>query len=132
MFVDLQNPSGGDIASFGLNSSNTIYIRGGYDNNSWGAGIIANSVEYAFTSVSNSASRIKIAIAYKSGDSVLYINGVQAQQITSSFSFSASLSSVRFDPSAFYFSGPRSATYNQCALFPTRLTNAELASLTTI
>lgn len=131
LFVDLKNPSGGDIASFGLNSSNTIYIIGDY-NNSWGAGIIANSVNYAFTTVSNSASRIKIALAYKSGDSVLYINGVQVQQITSSFSFSASLSAVRFLPSAFYFSGPQCATYNQIAIFKTRLTNAELASLTTI
>ena len=131
LFVDLQNPSGGDIATFGLNGTNTIFIRGGYDN-SWSAGIVANSVYYTFTSVNNSASRIKIAIAYKSGDSVLYINGVQTQQITSAFSFTASLSSVIFNPSAFYFAQPHSATYNQAVIFPTRLTNAELASLTTI
>ena len=131
LFVDLQNPSGGDIATFGLNGTNTIFIRGGYDN-SWSAGILANSVYYTFTSVNNSASRIKIAIAYKSGDSVLYINGVQTQQITSAFSFTASLSSVIFNPSAFYFAQPHSATYNQAVIFPTRLTNAELAALTTL
>jgi len=70
----------------------------------------------------------KIAIAYKSGDSVVYLNGTQVN--TSSATFSGN---VLED---FYFSSVAS-TYpelklKQAILFNERLTNAELATLTTL
>jgi hypothetical protein len=75
--------------------------------------------------------RYKIAYAYKSGDYALYINGVQkrtnananvpavSQFNLSSGGFGASPAIVKNE-------------YNSAVLFPTRLTNAELISLTTL
>jgi hypothetical protein len=74
--------------------------------------------------------RYKVAFAYKSGDCVVYINGVNVFGSSSTFTFGATFDTFKFnnyyDTSAFY------KPINQFALFPTRLTNAELVSLTTI
>jgi hypothetical protein len=73
----------------------------------------------------------KIAFAYKSGSSALYIDGVLAGASTTSFSFTSSL--VDFAVNA--RSGGsfnESANYKQLLLFKTRLTNAQLAELTTL
>lgn len=72
--------------------------------------------------------RIKVALAYKSGDSVLYVNGSQVQTATTTFS--GSFSQFRFDS----FAGTQNfiGKVNESLLSKTRLTNAELASLTTI
>jgi hypothetical protein len=72
----------------------------------------------------------KIALAYKSGDIALYINGSQIAVSSNTFTPSASISQVIFGDLT---SPPQdSAKYSQAVLFKTRLTNAELASLTTI
>ena len=75
--------------------------------------------------------RYKIAIAYKSGDYALYINGVQKRT-----SANANVPAVsQFNLSAGgYGASPAIVKneYNSAVLFPTRLTNAELAQLTTI
>jgi hypothetical protein len=73
----------------------------------------------------------KIAFAYKSGSSALYIDGVLAGASTTSFSFTSSL--VDFAVNA--RSGGsfnEAANYKQLLLFKTRLTNAQLAELTTL
>ena len=72
--------------------------------------------------------RYKMAIAYKSGDSISYINGSQTFASSATFSFNNALND-------FYFrlgSGvdPFYQPVSQAILFPTRLTNAELAQLT--
>jgi len=74
--------------------------------------------------------RYKCAIAYKVNDFVLYVNGVQAGTDTSGL-VPASL--TRFSNDA----GTTSTTpfdypFNQALVFKTRLTNAELATLTTL
>jgi len=73
--------------------------------------------------------RYKIAIAYKANDFVYYINGAQISTAssgtiptTSDFTFLYSTTNDRIG----------GKVYNQLCLFKTRLTNAELASLTTI
>jgi hypothetical protein len=67
----------------------------------------------------------KIAFAYKLNDYVLYVDGVQVGADTSSLVPATS----KFD----LFTGLNSTSiYKQALLFKTRLTNAELASLTTI
>ena len=75
--------------------------------------------------------RYKIAYAYKSGDYALYINGVQKRT-----SANANVPAVsQFNLSAGgYGASPAIVKneYNSAILFPTRLTNAELISLTTI
>jgi hypothetical protein len=75
---------------------------------------------------------LKVACGYKSNDFVLYVNGVQIGTDTSG-SISASLAFIDFGTynlaaSTFQYNGKIGETI----LFPTRLTNAELASLTTV
>jgi hypothetical protein len=76
--------------------------------------------------------RVKIAGAYKANDFVLYVNGVQAGTDTSG-SVPSGLSRIEVgsydEVGAPYF---QNRPINLAAVFPTRLTNSELASLTTI
>jgi hypothetical protein len=74
--------------------------------------------------------RYKIALAYKNGDCALYVNGTQADTDTTAFTFSTALSSLYLGQSQYF--GKSSYENNEVVLFKTRLTNAELASLTTI
>ena len=73
---------------------------------------------------------VKAAIAYKSGDIAAFVNGTQAGSTsTSAFTFGASFTSVNlgtFGGASFLNDRIRAA-----ALYTTRLTNAELATLTT-
>jgi hypothetical protein len=104
-------------------------------------GLYANSSTNIIGEVSNTTSqfsgaysfsvgqRYKIAIAYKSNDFAYYINGAQISTAssgtvptTSDFTFLYSTTNDRIG----------GKVYNQLCLFKTRLTNAELASLTTL
>jgi hypothetical protein len=76
--------------------------------------------------------RNKIALGYKSGDSVLYINGISVATNTDSFTFSATLNDLFLMTSEISLVADNVGFVNDSALFKTRLTNAELASLTTI
>ena len=93
----------------------------------------AGAVVYNQSSVTTFAQsqRIKIAAAYKSGDvTQLYVNGTSVA--------SATAGTITGNFSAIYSSSnggtadPIFSPINQAALFPTRLTNAELATLTTL
>jgi hypothetical protein len=75
--------------------------------------------------------KTKAAIAYKSGDSVLYVNGVGVSD-SSTFTFNGTLSDVIFPSYMTYFAFGHKYSVNQALLFKTRLTNAQLAELTTI
>jgi hypothetical protein len=75
--------------------------------------------------------RVKVAYAYESGNIALYINGNQAGVLSSTFTFPTTLDDI-FLSDEVYFNYPESIKFNQVAIFKTRLTNAELASLTTI
>jgi hypothetical protein len=80
-----------------------------------------------------SVGRHKLAIAYKSGSIAVYIDGTQL--FTSSATFTiGSLTGLNLgSPSATTVSDVSTAgAVNQALLFKTRLTNAELATLTTI
>jgi hypothetical protein len=74
----------------------------------------------------------KVAIAYKTGDSALYLNGVQIGTSTTAFAFTTTLSEIDIANDAVFFANLNSKNINQVVQFKTRLTNAELASLTTI
>jgi hypothetical protein len=75
--------------------------------------------------------RIKIAVGYKQNDLVLYLNGTQIGVDTSTNIPTCAVFQLGAYPPL-----PNDYTndggINQAVLFPTRLTNAELASLTTI
>ena len=72
----------------------------------------------------------KIAFAYKSGDFAFYVNGTQIGTSTATFSTSATFD--RLDIDANNVSENGFFNYNQAQLYKTRLTNTELATLTTI
>jgi hypothetical protein len=93
-----------------------------------------SSTQSAATGLGSSALTagiFKVAIAYKSGDTTMYINGTQVGAIqTQTFTFSSltkiNIGSSRSDGQAF------NDRIRSLALYTTRLTNAELAALTTL
>jgi hypothetical protein len=77
--------------------------------------------------------RYKMAFAYKTNDFAMYVNGSQVGIATSGTTFSGTtLSRIDNDITSPALYSLASQSINQSALFKTRLTNAELASLTTI
>ena len=73
--------------------------------------------------------RYKIALAYASNDFAMYINGTQIGTDSSGTVPTCSQVIIGNDDSG---ASNFNDSINQAILFPTRLTNAELASLTTI
>jgi hypothetical protein len=74
---------------------------------------------------------MKIALAYKSGEFALFINGILKDSKTTSFTFPSNINQFALSK---WVGSPteQKIAYNEALLFKTRLTNAELASLTTI
>ncbi len=91
-----------------------------------GGVIQVNSVGIAGTNI---LGRHKIALAYKSNDYVCYLDGVQVFTDTSA---SVPACSNLYLGAYLGASNQLGGTIGEAVLFPTRLTNAELASLTTI
>jgi hypothetical protein len=88
---------------------------------------VQSSVLQAGITLSNSATgRFKIAVAYKANDFVMYVNGTQVGTDTSGTVPACSqLGLYNYDTKP-------SLKYNQALLFKTRLTNSQLAELTTL
>jgi hypothetical protein len=76
--------------------------------------------------------RTKIAFAYKSGSFALYVNGTQLQTSSATFTPVENIDDIYIGDETTFFNYKENTQVNQVALFKTRLTNAELASLTTI
>ena len=76
----------------------------------------------------------RIALAYKSGDTNMYLNGVSIDSSVATFpSPSSSLSDLMITGgSPVPVAQETSSNVSQVLLFTTRLTNAELATLTTL
>jgi hypothetical protein len=86
-----------------------------------------NVIQYDFTTSSLSFGQTdKIAFAYKSGDIAVYINGNQVNTSTNSLTISSTLIYLDLDGAA------QGTSHNQALLFKTRLSNTELAQLTTL
>ena len=140
MFVDVDfthivSANNEYLAQILQDSSNRILLYRSSASSEIGV-VVLRSGGSVFTNVSSVSTntRHKIAIAYKSGDLAFYIDGVQIATNTTTFSAFSSLS--EFDLGNNNTSGTPAELgdyeYNEAILFPTRLTNAELASLTTI
>ena len=116
------------------NYNNTVYLlttessgAASYQLYIGGATLIAN-ISTTFTN----GTRYKIALAYKSGSIAFYVNGVSVGTSAATYgAVSEAISQFRYD---WPYSGDEQwcSPVSQTAIFPTRLTNAELASLTTI
>ncbi len=117
-----------DLFYLNRSTTNSVFI---YKNST---NLIVFRVNYggSFISINNATAytgTIKIAAAYKSGDSVLYINGVQAATSATAFTFTGALTDVVLNNTAYLF-GNQTKNVKTAALFPNRLTNAQLAALT--
>ena len=72
---------------------------------------------------------LKIAVAYKTGNSALYINGVQIGTSSTAFSFTAALTQININPTG-SFEGNGNQRISTLSIYNTRLSNTELATLT--
>ena len=91
-----------------------------------------------FFSISTSANaiqigqRYKLGFAYKSGDCALYLNGNLIGTNTTSFAFTTTLSEIDLSNRTVFFAGLSEISVNELVQSKTRISNAELASLTTL
>ena len=83
------------------------------------------------TSATITAGRYKLAIAYKSGDTACFLNGAQVSTTQTQTFTNATLNAVKIGTDAIG-ALPISDSVKQALLFKTRLSNEELAALTTI
>jgi len=119
--ISANNPSvSGNVCYIFVTTSNDLLVE------------MSNSsgVQCSIVGSIGAVGRKKIAFAYKQNDFVVYMNGTQIGTDTSGSVVALSrlrvggyLTSTDFD---------LNSGINQAVLFPTRLTNAELASLTTL
>lgn len=101
-------------------------------NNAYLGRIHHSSATITFQSGNNVSGMVKIAIAYKSGDSTMYLNGSRVGTLsTTAITFNAALNSLGVNKNPF-FSGAKPSRIRAVALYTTRLTDAELATLTTL
>jgi len=113
-------------------SSRIILFRNSFGNLSFY--FLQTGIVFNYESVVNSNSRHKIAFAYKSGNSAFYIDGIQIALNIDTFSLFSSLSELHLAMN--YDGGTQQEigdyAYNSAQLYKTRLSNTELASLTSL
>jgi hypothetical protein len=132
-FNNVTNPEAGDynmLATISDSANEYIYIS---KRNPTGFEIYGGvgATTYITSGVFVDGQRYKVALAYKNNDFAVYINGSSIWTDTSgtiSVNTPNKLSVGSYYSQILNFN----SGINQCALFKTRLTNAELASLTTL
>jgi hypothetical protein len=119
-----------DIISINQSNTNSVAITK-ITTNVYRCVVIASGTALIVDDTVVKTGFVKIAFAYKSGDTALFINGAQVGSTnTTVFTFSGALSSLIFGPGA-YYSGRPDQKCRTVALYPNRLTNAQLQTLTT-
>jgi hypothetical protein len=129
-FEGLSEPSS-EVCNLNRSTTNSvfIYIR---SNGTVAAFVYADSVVINLISAVPSSNRFKAAIAYKSNSIAFYVNGNLIAENTTA-TFTPNVTMDRFDIGFGGYVAPKQTILtNQAALFPTRLTNAQLAQLTTL
>jgi hypothetical protein len=120
-----------DIISINQSNTNSVAITK-FTTNVYRCVVIASGTTLILDDTVVKTGFVKIAFAYKSGDTALFINGAQVGSTnTTVFTFSDALSSLIFGPGD-YYSGRPDQKCRTVALYSTRLTNAQLAALTTL
>jgi len=112
-------------------ANNEVWIRKESGTNKYTARWRANSVDvYTQSTISVLNGNNKIAIAYKTGDSAVYLNGTQigTSANTGAFAVAPSQIGIGSTSTADFFND----RIKLATVFPTRLTNAQLATLTTL
>jgi len=121
-----------DLFSFARATTNTVSITKN-SSNIIQATVYTSGPSFALNIAASGtvSGNLKIAVAYKTGESALYINGVQIGTSSTAFTFTAALTQININPTGF-FEGNGNQRISTLALYTTRLTNAELAALTTL
>ena len=123
--------STGYVMRIFADANNEVWIRKESGTNKYTARWRANSVNvYTQSTISVLNGNNKIAIAYKTGDSAVYLNGTQIGTSASTGAFAVAPSQIGIGSSStadFFNDRIELAT-----VFQTRLTNAQLATLTTL
>ena len=88
----------------------------------------ASNASFNFNKPSVTVGRYKIAVAYSSGSSAMYINGVFIGSNTTTFAFTSTLDDIYINSRGTSFI--EQSNYNDFKLYNTRLSNAELQALT--
>ena len=129
--VDALFSGASDLFCFARATANTISISKNSSNRIQ-ATVYTSGPSSALNIAASStvSGNMKIAFAYKSGSSALYINGVQIGTSATAFSFTAALTQININPTGF-FEGPGNQRLNALAIYKIVLSNPELASLTT-
>jgi hypothetical protein len=132
MEIDALVSGGSDLFCFARSTTNTVSITKNASNIIQ-ATVYTSGPSFALNIAASGAvsGNLKIAVAYKTGESALYINGVQIGTSSTAFSFTAALTQININPTAF-FEGIGNQRIRSLSLYTTRLTNAELAALTTL
>jgi hypothetical protein len=132
LYIECESNNGeDDVFNINRSAANAITIYKNA-NNSYLGRIYHSSTSIIFTSASGVTGTVKIAIAYKSGDSTMYLNGSRVGTLnTTAITFGAALNYLGVDKSSAFFSGIKPSRIRAVALYNTRLTDAELATLTT-
>lgn len=117
------------IELFG-NSVNRIYISKD-TNDLITVGFQANSIFTTVGSFNSSYNKIKIAIRYKSGNSVVYVNGVNVGSSSVNINFTTSINTLNCNVANNNIYILQGRLFS-CAVFPLGLTNSELQKLTTL
>jgi hypothetical protein len=125
------NNASDDVISINRNAANAVAIYKNA-NNSYLGRIYHSSTSIIFTSASGVTGTVKIAVAYKSGDSTMYINGSRVGTLdTTAITFGAALNTLAVNKATALYEGVKPSRIRAVALYSTRLTDAELATLTT-
>jgi len=115
-------------------SSNLVDIFVSSGANTLLARVRANSGPFGYINISNNPTGVvKIAYAYKANDYVLYINGTQYGSATTggAFTFSSALDIIQIGDGE-SVNDELGGKCAQALIFTTRLSNTELAALTTL
>jgi hypothetical protein len=130
LYIECENVSAAnDVFYLNKDSTNTVRITKDASNIFTGT-IRASGVSTPFVGASGVTGIVKIAIAYKSGDSAMYLNGLQVGTTSSdAITFSAALSKVTLSDSSF-FAGKSPTRIRAAAIYKTRLPNYLLESAT--
>ena len=119
------------LAQVNASANNRVLIYRQNSTNKLGAILISGgTVIYSVLTSGAITSTAKVAFAYKSGDFAFYVNGTQVGTSSATYTTPPSMGSFDLDSNGGAENGFYS--YNQALLFKTRLTNAELATLTTL
>jgi hypothetical protein len=91
-----------------------------------------NTIEINSTSTYTRGDVLKVAFTYKNGDLALYINGQSEGSLATTWSFANTIDTLYLANSVIYFAYQEQVRMRQALIFKTRLSNEELAALTTI